>query len=80
MEDGAGMAVVETPAGRGSEGVCIKVVNRLIVSKGPPSLRGESAFWGIVVQPNPEIRRRRMVVTYRCTFLMRIDTFIFNNR
>jgi hypothetical protein len=79
MDDGAGITVVGTPAGRGSEGVCIRAVNRLSVSPGPPSIRGASAFRGIAAQPNPDIRRRRMVVTSRCAFLMRINTFIFND-
>jgi len=79
MEEGAGVAVVGAPAGRGSEGVCIRAVNRFSVSPGPPSIRGESAFREIVAQPNPDIRRRRMVATSRCTFLKRINTFIFND-
>lgn len=79
MDDGAGIAADGTPAGRGSEGVCISVVNRLSVSPGPPSIRGESAFWGIVAQPNPDIRKRRMAITSRRAFLMRINTFIFND-
>lgn len=79
MEDGAGIAGVGTPAGRGSEGVCIRVVNRLSVAPGPPSIRGESAFWGFVAQPNPDIRRRRRIVTPRCAFLMRINTFKFDD-
>ena len=72
------MALVGTPAGRGSDGVCIRAVNRFSVSPGPPSIGGEPAFRGIVAQPNPDTRRRRMAIASRRTFLMRNNTFIFN--
>jgi hypothetical protein len=75
MDDGAGIPVFGALGCRGAEGVCIRVVNRLSVSPGPPSIRGKFAFWGTVAQPNPDIRRRRVVITAGCGFLIRINTF-----
>ena len=80
MDDEAGIAVGGTLACRGSEGVFIRVVNRLSVSPGPPSVRGEFAFWETVAHPNPDVRRRRVVNKVRCTFLIRKNTFKFNEK
>lgn len=81
MDDEAGIAVFGTLVFRGSEGVCIRVVNRLSISPGPPSVGGggKSVFWGTVAHPNPDVRKRRVAIKARCTFLMRINTFKFND-
>jgi hypothetical protein len=71
----AGFAVAGTLACRGSAGVCIRVINRLSVSPGPPSIGangGEFVFWGGVAQPHPDVRRSRMVIIARSTFLIKI--------
>ena len=73
------MALAGTPAGRETFGACIRADNRFSVSPGPPSTGGGPAFRGIVAQPNPDTRRRRMVIASRRTFLMRNNTFIFNH-
>ena len=78
MDGEAGIAVVGTPACRGSEGVCTRVVNRLSVSPGPHSVGGKFVFWGAVAQPHPDGRRRRMVITARYTLLIRMNSFKFN--
>ena len=71
MDGEAGIAVVGTPACRGSEGVFIRVVNRLSVSPGPPSIGGEFVFWGADAQHHPDVMRRRMVIITRwlCIFI-----------
>jgi hypothetical protein len=69
MEDEAAVAAGGAAACFGSEGVCIRVINRLRVSPGPPSLWAEFAFWGTVTHPNPVVRRRRVVSKERCNFL-----------
>jgi len=66
MDGEAGIAVVGTPTCRGSEGVCIRVVNRLSVSPGPHSIGGIFVFWGAVAQPHPDVSRRRRVTITRC--------------
>ena len=79
MGDEAGIAVVGTPACRGSEGVCIRVINCLSVSPGPPSIGSKPSFWGTVAQPHPDVRRRRMGITARCTFLIQAIYHKFND-
>jgi hypothetical protein len=79
MDGEAGIAVVGTPTCRGSGEVCIRVVNRLSVSPGPHSVGGKFVFWGAVAQPHPDVRRRRMVIIARCTFLIRIKPYKFND-
>jgi hypothetical protein len=71
MDGAAGITVVGTPACCGSAGVCIRVVNHLSVSPGPPSIGGEFVFWGVVAQPHPVVRRRRIAIIPRwlCIFI-----------
>jgi hypothetical protein len=79
MDDGAGIAVFGTLACRGTEVVCIRVVNFFSISPGPPSIGGKFAFLGTVAQPNPDIRRRRVVITAWCVFVIRINTLKIND-
>ena len=81
MGDEAGIAMGGIPPCRGSEGGCIGVVNRRSISPGPASLGGKFVFWGNVAHPNPDVRRRRVVITnVRRPFVMRRIPFKFNDQ
>ena len=68
-------------AGRDTEGVRIGVVNRLAFHRVPRSTRGNFAIRENGAQATPDVRKRKVVIKkVRCTFVMRIIAFKFNNQ